>query len=654
MPKVTSQRLERQRARVPRFSPQVDYIIDSKVPARLRLEVLPATTLALVAIMAGGDGAMTLLEQLSERLARQVIRVLGTPKQRAVLLDYSVHFGRLLERRTLLLTEAPLDVLHTMWQGGTVAQWVCCAHQPLEHFAGVLDYALCPSAPYGVNDLVLAVIKAQRLDALELCVQRHREPIARHRIISCDNHQEYHTALTWATRQAWVDGARYLLKQLPVLAYRLAARFDSSTRTQLWCTPVHHCLRCIVQYGSHKDGSMTQLVLCMRALVGARGKAALGEVVACAQPNGGSYTGSIAEHLLVLLADMPHNAECKEFYLELERWQDARARSTRRCGKAVTHCKICIFIKFIENHKFFDSMSSFDSVMATAAAVLSSADYRMICEYHRGKTRPPALGGALNVQGLFGYGRVHKFRGDRWLAVISDHRIGTCGEQVCDTEEDALVALTRLRQEHNAYQCWHWVDTDANRIVLVNRLHLDRPMRFANNALGLEAVMACPWHQTLDRYRWYASGSIGGRIVKAHQYVAQQHGHHWAIVDHIARDQTLDNSMENLRDGSGGVNSRNCALFKKNTTGTAGVTHHCIKSGEYYRAQIVHCGVTTAAVFRASDYGGSVERAKDAAVTWRLQQARLVGNTNGDDGRALPAVAVVPAGEQPKKRPRSG
>lgn len=98
----------------------------------------------------------------------------------------------------------------------------------------------------------------------------------------------------------------------------------------------------------------------------------------------------------------------------------------------------------------------------------------------------------------------------------------------------------------------------------------------------------------------------------------------WNMVDH--RDGNgLDNRESNLRDGGGGVNQRNKAMQRNNTSSATGVSY-------FWGAWVGRIRIKTK-LYRAcflSFYES--EEAFLAACEWRKARAILDGNENGERG----------------------
>ena len=98
------------------------------------------------------------------------------------------------------------------------------------------------------------------------------------------------------------------------------------------------------------------------------------------------------------------------------------------------------------------------------------------------------------------------------------------------------------------------------------------------------------------------------------------------IVDH--RDGNgLDNRKKKLRDGSGGVNENNKALYNNNTSGTNGVFFD--KRDKSWRATWQENGKQQKANFSITKYG-SDEKAKQEAIKHRQDMNEITGCLNGD------------------------
>lgn len=76
---------------------------------------------------------------------------------------------------------------------------------------------------------------------------------------------------------------------------------------------------------------------------------------------------------------------------------------------------------------------------------------------------------------------------------------------------------------------------------------------------------------------------LNGELFRAHRLAwAYVHGDAPGAIDHINGD-TLDNRIQNLRDGTGSTNARNAAMSKANTSGFNGVVW--LKQKLRWRAQ---------------------------------------------------------------------
>lgn len=98
----------------------------------------------------------------------------------------------------------------------------------------------------------------------------------------------------------------------------------------------------------------------------------------------------------------------------------------------------------------------------------------------------------------------------------------------------------------------------------------------------------------------------------------------WKVIDHINRDG-LDNRQCNLRDGSNGVNNKNCKLFKNNTSGFNGLSY----DRRYKRWQFSWCedGKRRYKYFR----GACDKKVKAQAIVFKQEIDERLDNRNGQD-----------------------
>ncbi len=141
----------------------------------------------------------------------------------------------------------------------------------------------------------------------------------------------------------------------------------------------------------------------------------------------------------------------------------------------------------------------------------------------------------------------------------------------------------------------------------------------------LEWTKMHTWCYRNDGHLWYAvTNNPEGGHRRHHRMVCQRNRLDWPVVDHINRNG-LDNRRANLRDGSGGLNQKNKAKQRNNTSGITGVAHRADRGRWHAYIQIE--GVLHQTYFLGAE---DDEEAKNAAIAWRKAKAEEEGNTNGD------------------------
>jgi hypothetical protein len=199
------------------------------------------------------------------------------------------------------------------------------------------------------------------------------------------------------------------------------------------------------------------------------------------------------------------------------------------------------------------------------------------------------------------------------------------------SEHEARDFIVQKQLEHLAYKMFWWLEADT--IVVVNYLHLDKRILLTNNEFSRNLVrtklllpLACG---SGVFYPVYHVGDSIKRAVRLHRAVFEnEHGSVPSVVDHINRN-TLDARVANLRDGTNGVNQRN-ANTRPSSTGYVGVAWN--EHEQHFCASVRQNGRPVVLVFRPRDYNNSKDMAMKAAVDWRLRKGLEVGNTNGYPG----------------------
>jgi hypothetical protein len=131
------------------------------------------------------------------------------------------------------------------------------------------------------------------------------------------------------------------------------------------------------------------------------------------------------------------------------------------------------------------------------------------------------------------------------------------------------------------------------------------------------------WCTKPDKHTSYAHRkTIGARSTETfHRQVRPD----WEIIDHINRDG-LDNRRRNLRDGGGGVNSRNTRMQRNNKSCVTGVSYS-VKAKRWIATWMVE-GKNHSKYFPGEQ---DDEVAKNAAIAHRKEMAARLGNQNGQN-----------------------
>jgi hypothetical protein len=200
------------------------------------------------------------------------------------------------------------------------------------------------------------------------------------------------------------------------------------------------------------------------------------------------------------------------------------------------------------------------------------------------------------------------------------------------TRKEAEDALAVLRHTLNAYRAWWRLEADA--IVVVHRLYLAKEhwMRFGIQEVDRQLATSkrwCPHRHSNGRY--YALYQTENGPAYAHQEVTKAYGFNYEHVDHISRDNTLDNRIENLADGSGKNNARNQAMHVSNTSGVTGVTEAPTSFRAAWRE---NDGRYKTKRFSTLKYGRDM--ARTLAIAARKEAAQRLGIQNG----TTPSVAL--------------
>jgi hypothetical protein len=121
--------------------------------------------------------------------------------------------------------------------------------------------------------------------------------------------------------------------------------------------------------------------------------------------------------------------------------------------------------------------------------------------------------------------------------------------------------------------------------------------------------------------KWYAirtSRSSGKKTIYMHRVVLDVTDPK-VQVDHVNRENTLDNRTENLRVATHAQNQQNVGLRKTNTSGFKGVFWKTFRSGNRkWAAQIAHDG-------SKHTHLGYFNTAVEAAAVWNFAAKRLRG-----------------------------
>ena len=135
------------------------------------------------------------------------------------------------------------------------------------------------------------------------------------------------------------------------------------------------------------------------------------------------------------------------------------------------------------------------------------------------------------------------------------------------------------------------------------------------------------------KYYWYPiiksenlvciSCSKNGKIKHMHRMILNDKT--CEVVDHISGEER-DNRLCNLRAATRSQNANNCKLSKRNKTGVNGLGWD--SSQNRYRVRWTEDGKEKMRSFSVGTYG-SEENAKGAAMAFKIENDKRIGNTNG-------------------------
>jgi AP2 domain len=132
----------------------------------------------------------------------------------------------------------------------------------------------------------------------------------------------------------------------------------------------------------------------------------------------------------------------------------------------------------------------------------------------------------------------------------------------------------------------------------------------------LKYVKNFKWRLIKSGYIYYSTNNKDKRF---HRLIHPE----WKIIDHINRNG-LDNRRFNLRDGSNGVNEKNCKLRKNNTSGINGLNYD--KESKRWQFEWRENGKRKKKNF----YGAyDDEEVKQRAFEFKQQIDQRINNQNG-------------------------